>query len=89
MGELRWEKKHAIVWSCSMIDDARQATGEKFSCWEQVIWLVDELTFVTMGSKDCCLSNLTLFLTILIYNAVKDWILGHFNLIQVFRLPDV
>jgi hypothetical protein len=43
--------------------------------------LVDELTFVTMGSKDCCFSNFTLFLTILIYNAVKDWILGHFNLI--------
>jgi hypothetical protein len=61
MGELRWEKKPTIVWSCSMIDDVRQPTGEKFSCWEQVIWLVDELAPTTMGSKDCCLSNFTLF----------------------------
>jgi hypothetical protein len=38
MGELCWEKKPAIVWSCSMIDDVRQPTGEKFSCWEQVVW---------------------------------------------------
>jgi hypothetical protein len=62
MGELHWEKKPAIVWSCLMIDDARQPTGEKFSWWEQVIWLVDELTFVTMGSKDWCFSNFTFFL---------------------------
>jgi hypothetical protein len=47
--------------------------------------LVDELTFVTMGSKDCCFSNFTLFKTILIYNEVKDWILGHFNLIWTPR----
>jgi hypothetical protein len=51
MGELHWEKKPTIVWSRSMIDDVRQPTGEKFSCWEQVIWLVDELTFMTMGSS--------------------------------------
>jgi hypothetical protein len=43
--------------------------------------LVDKLAPMTMGSKDCCLSNFTLFSTILIYNAVKDWILGHLNLI--------
>jgi hypothetical protein len=61
MGELHWEKKPAIVWLCSMIDDARQPTGEKICCWEQVIWLVDELAAMTMGSKDCCLSNFTLF----------------------------
>ena len=81
MGELLWEKKPAIVGSCSMIDDARQPPGEKFSCWEQVVRLVDELAVVTRGSKDCCLSSFTLFKTILIYNAVKDWILGHLNLI--------
>jgi hypothetical protein len=48
---------------------------------EQVIRLVDKLAPATMGSKDCCSSNFTLFKTILIYNAVKDWILGHLNLI--------
>jgi hypothetical protein len=28
---------------------------------EQVVWLEDELAVMTMGSKDCCLSNFTLF----------------------------
>ena len=61
MGELRWEKKPAIVGSCSMIDDACQPTSEKFSCSEQVVQLVDELTFMKMGSKDCYFSNFSLF----------------------------
>jgi hypothetical protein len=46
---------------------------------EQVVRLEDELAITTMGSKDYYLSNFTLF--ILIYNAVKDLILGHLNLI--------
>jgi hypothetical protein len=81
MGELHWEKKPAIVWSCLMIDDVRQPTSEKFSCWVQVVRLVDELAVVTMGSNDGCLSNFTLVQTILIYIGVKDLILGHLNLI--------
>jgi hypothetical protein len=35
---------------------ARNSAVEK-----QVVQLEDELAVVTMGSKDCCLSNFTLF----------------------------
>ena len=48
---------------------------------ENVVRLEDELARAPMGSKDCCLSNFTLFLIILIYNAVKDLMLGHLNFI--------
>jgi hypothetical protein len=43
--------------------------------------LEDKLAVMMMGSKDCCLSNFTLFKIILIYNTVKDLMQSHLNLI--------